>query len=148
MTGRRCDMGEGRQRLSGGCLCGGVRFELEGPFRDVVNCYCSECRKTSGNFVAATAVPEERLHMLEDDSLSWYGNERAQRGFCSNCGANLFWVPEPADGKVRVMAGCLEPRNGLKTGAHIFVGNKSDFQEIAGSAPLFSDGDHLAVIPE
>jgi len=148
MTGSRPYLRGGRQRLSGGCLCGGVRFELEGPFREVVSCYCSECRKSSGNFVSATAVPQARLHLLESKALAWYGNERAQRGFCSNCGSNLFWAPEPADGKIRVMAGCLEPRNGLKVKAHIFVGDKSDFQEIAGSATQYIDGNHQIAIPD
>lgn len=136
------------KRLSGGCLCGSVKYEVEGPLRDVVSCYCSQCRKSSGNFVSATGVPEERLVMLKSSSLTWYKNGKARRGFCRECGSNLFWLSEPYDGKFRIMAGCLEPANGLEVKAHIFVDNRSDFHEIAGSAPQYSHGDHGVRIPD
>ncbi len=136
------------QRLSGGCLCGSVKFEVEGPLRDVVSCYCSECRQTSGNFVSATSVPDSRLLILEADGLTWYKNELAQRGFCQQCGGNLFWRPEPSDNITRIMAGCLDPANGLRVTAHVFVDSKSDFHEISGAAPQYSDDEHQIATPD
>lgn len=41
--------------ITGGCPCGGVRYEVRGPLRDVIACHCTQCRRTSGHFVAATA---------------------------------------------------------------------------------------------
>jgi len=134
--------------LSGGCLCGSVKFIVEGALRDVVNCYCSECRQSSGNFVSATSVPDSRLHFLEAGGLTWYKNELAQRGFCQQCGANLFWRPEPPDSNTRIMGGCLDPANGLRIKAHVFVDSKSDFHEISGSAPQYSDGEHQIATPD
>jgi hypothetical protein len=29
----------------GSCLCGGVRFEVDGPISGMGNCHCSDCRK-------------------------------------------------------------------------------------------------------
>ncbi len=140
--------GSKRQRsLSGGCLCGSVRFLVEGQLRDVVNCYCSECRKSSGNFAAATGVPERRLQFIENKGLSWYRNSNARRGFCRECGSNLFWLPQPYDGGFRIMAGCLETANGLRVKAHVFVDSRSDFHEIAGEAPRYSHGNHGIPIP-
>ncbi len=136
------------QRFSGRCLCGSVKFEVEGPLRDVVSCYCSECRQTSGNFVSATGVPDSRLTILEASGLTWYKNELAQRGFCQHCGGNLFWRPEPSDNKTRIMAGCLDPANGLKIKAQLFVDSKSDFHEISDAAPQYSDGKHQIATPD
>ena len=45
----------------GGCLCGAVRYEAQGPLRPVVACHCDMCRRTSGHFAAATAVRREAL---------------------------------------------------------------------------------------
>lgn len=135
-------------KLSGRCLCGGVKFTVEGPLRDVVSCYCSECRQTSGNFVSATATPVKQLHFLEQSSLAWYKSKLAQRGFCRRCGANLFWIPVPQDGSIRIMAGCLESTTGLSIKAHIFVDSKSDFHEISGTAPCYSRGGHDVSIPK
>jgi len=76
----------------GGCLCGGVRYRLKGPLRDVIACHCSQCRRTSGHFVAATSIAADRLELLSDATLRWYeSSATARRGFCSRCGGNLFW---------------------------------------------------------
>ena len=41
---------------SGSCLCGGVRFKTTGKLRDVVACHCSQCRKQTGLYYAATSA--------------------------------------------------------------------------------------------
>lgn len=127
----------GQQKLIGECLCGSVKFELTAPFREIVSCYCTECRKTSGNFVSATAVPDEQIHFIEQCGLAWFTTEQATRGFCQICGSSLLWKHEPDDGKVSVMAGCLPAHTGLKVKAHIFVDDKSDYHEVSASAPQY-----------
>ncbi len=126
------------QKLLGECLCGSVSFVLSGPLRDIVSCYCSECRKTSGNFVSATSVKENQVHFIEESGLSWFKNDLAIRGFCQICGSSLFWKQQPENGEVSVMAGCLEAETGLKVKSHIYVANRSDFHEIAGNAPQYN----------
>ncbi len=133
--------------LSGSCLCGGVQFEITAPMRPVISCYCSECRKTSGNYVNATGVPKTRFRLLADESLRWYQTDLAARGFCGECGGNLFWEPVPADGDIRIMAGCLQPDNGLAVAAHIFVQDKSDFHRVPDDVPHFTDWNYNIPIP-
>ncbi|WP_428603934.1 GFA family protein [Sedimenticola sp.] len=133
--------------LKGGCLCGCVEYEVHGPLRDVVNCYCDQCRKSSGNFVSATAALDSQLSILRGDGLAWYGNKLAKRGFCRECGSSLFWLPHPGDGLIRIMAGSLQRDTGLRVAAHIFVGQRSDFQELSGNAPRFVDGNHPVGMP-
>lgn len=134
-------MNDSKPTLSGSCLCGSVQFEIEGPVRDVISCYCSECRKTSGNFVSATRVSEKQITYLQQSSLRWYKNDLAVRGFCQQCGANLFWKRNQDDDYVSVMAGCLQADNGLKVSAHIFVADKSDFHQINDAAPQYQKAD-------
>lgn len=120
---------------AGGCLCGGVRYELRGPLRPVVFCHCSQCRKTSGHYVAATACPPDRLHVLADATLHWYASsENAERGFCGKCGSNLFWRPVDR-GRVAVTAGTLDTPTGLEASAHIHVADASDYHVIADGLP-------------
>ncbi|WP_275096850.1 GFA family protein [Sedimenticola hydrogenitrophicus] len=128
--------------LKGSCLCGCVEYEVDGPLRDVVSCYCDQCRKSSGNFVSATAASESRLNILRGDGLAWYGNKLAKRGFCRECGSSLFWLPRPGDGLIRIMAGTLQRDTGLRVAAHIFVNQRSDFQELVGDAPRLINGNH------
>lgn len=121
----------------GGCLCGSVRFEVLAPLRGVVNCHCGMCRRLHGSFGPHTKAPRANLRITDDSGLAWYETSKiARRGFCRNCGSGLFWDPYSQDG-VGIIAGCLDVPTGLKTIGHIFVGEKSDFYEIADGAPQF-----------
>ncbi len=129
------------RKLAGSCLCGSVDFEVEAPLREIISCYCSECRKTSGNYVSATRVNDSQLNFIRQDGLKWYKNKQAQRGFCRHCGSSLFWKLEPGDDKVSIMAGCLQADTGFEVMAHIFVADKSDFHRITDQAPQFQQAD-------
>ena len=120
----------------GGCLCGGVRYSVRGPLRYVIACHCSQCRKTSGNFVAATGAEAQRVTLEAAATLVWFASsDSADRGFCGRCGGNLFWRPrnEPR-GWLSIMAGTVDPPTGLKLKQHIFVADKSDYYEITDGA--------------
>jgi hypothetical protein len=121
----------------GGCLCGGVRYSVRGPLRYVVACHCSQCRKTSGHFVAATGAEASRVTFDEASTLAWYASsESAERGFCARCGGNLFWRPRNDPGNwLSIMAGTLDRPTRLKLKQHIFVADKSDYYEITDGAP-------------
>lgn len=113
----------------GGCLCGGVTYELTGPLRPVVACHCIQCRKTSGHYVAATQVPEERAS-IRGDTLRWFrSSERAERGFCSVCGSNLFWR-EIGSGRLSVMAGGLESSTGLRIESQLYAESAGDYYDL------------------
>jgi hypothetical protein len=121
----------------GGCLCGGVRYEVRGPLRDVIACHCSQCRRTSGHFVAAAAASTADLCFISDSTLTWYASSAsAERGFCSTCGSNLFWRPTSAQAHTTsIMAGTLDTPTGLRLIEHIFVADKSDYYEVTDGLP-------------
>ena len=56
---------------TGRCLCGSVRFEIDGPLRDVSLCHCVECRRWHGHVCAMTSAPRERVRFVSDDGLRW-----------------------------------------------------------------------------
>jgi hypothetical protein len=130
-------MTEEKRTYSGGCLCGGVRYEVAGPLRAVVCCHCSQCRRASGHFVAATSAPSARIRLISADSLTWYASSaEAERGFCQRCGGNLFWRRTIGDrDTTSIMAGTLDTPTGLAVAEHIFVADKSDYYAIADGAP-------------
>lgn len=99
--------------MEGSCLCGQVRFRADPPLRQVIACHCTQCRKVSGHFWAASAVPLDRFHLTEDAGLRWYrSSNMAERGFCAGCGASLFWKPTGED-RISIAAGVLEGDTGL-----------------------------------
>lgn len=122
---------------TGSCLCGAVRYAVAGPLRPVRYCHCSQCRRTSGHYVAATACDSQDLRLQNDDTLRWYrSSPTAERGFCGTCGSNLFWRPEHGR-HISIMAGTLDTPTGLEAEEHIFVTNAADYYKIADGLPCF-----------
>lgn len=125
-----------KSKHTGGCLCGGVRYAIEGPLREVTACHCSQCRRTSGHFVAATSAPQANLRMERADTLRWYrSSPAAERGFCGTCGGNLFWRPVDGD-TISIAAGTLDTPTHLKITEHIFVADKSDYYTLNDNVPM------------
>lgn len=117
---------------SGSCLCGSVRFSVNGPLRPVIACHCVQCRKQTGNYMSATAADDKDLVVQADRTLKWYrSSETARRGFCGECGSALFWK---ADGKdyTAIAAGSIDGKLGVPLAGHIFCDFAGDYYEIAG----------------
>jgi hypothetical protein len=126
--------GAGEAR-SGACLCGRVRFTVTGPLRDVVACHCSQCRRQSGHFWAATNAPHEAIALTGEENLVWYeASEKARRGFCAACGSFLFWQ-ERGSHALSIAAGAFEAPTGLKLVQHIFVDDKGDYYDLEDGLP-------------
>jgi hypothetical protein len=122
---------------TGSCLCGAVRFHTSAPLRDVVACHCSQCRKQTGLYYAATNVATADLNVEGGDNVSWYrASPTARRGFCRTCGSALFWVADDAD-DISIMAGLFDTPSALKMGYHIFCADKADFYDISDGLPQF-----------
>ncbi len=123
---------------SGSCLCGGVKYEIYGPLRDVNNCHCSMCRRTHGNIAAYTLAKKQDLKIVTEKELKWYSSsEGIRRGFCGNCGGSIFWERTSSE-HIGISAGTLDMPTGLKTANHIFVEDASDYYEINDDVPKHS----------
>ena len=120
-------------RAAGGCLCGAVRYRVDGPLRDVLICHCVECRRWHGNVAASTATAREHLVVTEDRGLRWIkspaSDAGARRGFCCECGSSLFW-DAPGRPHVAIAAGSIDGATGLRIAGHWFTSQKGDWYEL------------------
>ena len=113
----------------GSCNCGSITWEAVGELRPIVACHCSQCRKQSGFYFAATAATDDRL-TIKGDTLKWYqSSPEAKRGFCSECGSALFWKNRERD-FTSILAGSIDGDSGLEIVEHICVEDKPDWYEI------------------
>ena len=125
---------------SGGCLCGGVRYEVRGTLRPVIMCHCTQCRRMTGHIMAATAARLVDFRLIAEGPLCWYqSSPQAQRGFCARCGSTLFWKGA-GRAYVSIAAGTLDDSRDLSVAGHIFVNDKAAYYDIDDAAPQFSDG--------
>jgi hypothetical protein len=122
-------------RVTGGCLCGAVRYEIRGQMRDVINCHCSKCRRFHGHVAAYTSVHREDLILTKQDKLKWYKSvtdetPNVHRGFCEECGSSLFWDARGVREDISITAGTLDSMIDLKTIGHVWVSQAGDYYEI------------------
>lgn len=127
---------------TGSCNCGGVSFSIKGPLRSVVACHCSQCRKQTGLYYAATDTDDLNLTFQKKESLKWYAaSDFAKRGFCGNCGSALFWKANDSD-TTSILAGSLDGDAGnIKLERHIFTADKGPFYDINDGLKSFDHDD-------
>lgn len=125
---------------TGGCLCGSVRLRTSSRLREVVACHCSQCRKQTGLYYAATNVAADELFIEGEESITWYrASTFARRGFCKTCGSALFWAADGAD-EISIMAGLFDQPSDLRLAYHIYCADKGDYYEITDGLPQYRQG--------
>src|ERR1700704_1985316 len=86
--------------LTGGCLCGGVRFEVSEPLVSAGYCHCSRCRRRTGTAASAQArlAPAALRILAGEELLGAYDPPGGgfSKVFCSSCGSAL-WSRDPDD---------------------------------------------------
>ncbi len=133
---------------SGSCLCGAVRFCTRGALRGVVYCHCSQCRKQTGLYYAATDVDVSNVVIEGEGNITWYAaSDFAKRGFCRTCGSALFWKRNDAD-KLSILAGAFDLPSGLAAESHIFVADRGDFYAIGDGLPQHALGSPSVAVAQ
>jgi hypothetical protein len=132
---------------SGGCQCGAVSYRVSGNMRDVVVCHCGQCQHAHGFAPGYSAARKADLTIEGESSLVWYrSSEQARRGFCRECGSNLFWSPDGRD-TLSITAGTIQPPTGMKTVLHIMTADKRDYYTIADGVPQVAGSSSSSPVP-
>ena len=127
--------------ITGRCECGQVAYEADSVRPTVTACHCTQCRKTSGHFVAATRAKRAYIKFSSDETLTWFrSSPEAERGFCNRCGGNLFWRRIDSD-NMSIMAGALDAPTDLHLTRHIYVADKGDYYDIDDGFETFGGSD-------
>jgi hypothetical protein len=124
--------------LKGSCLCGSVRYEINGPLDGARNFHCSLCRKAHGAaFRSRASVRSQDFRWSAGENLiTWYDTSPVtHRGFCSRCGSPLLSRFDARPEVYGLPLGCLDKDPGVKPAMHIFVGSKAAWFEITDSLP-------------
>lgn len=106
---------------TGRCRCGAVAYRFPQSTAGVLQCHCENCRRISGNFVAAVRAPTTDLTVDPDDGLCWYDLAYAAYGFCSGCGSTLFYRAADRPAITSVMVGTLDDAAGQELEAVWFA---------------------------
>lgn len=117
-----------QDRLTGGCQCGAVRYEITAPPTEVYICHCTECRRQSSSaFGISVIVASASLKLIEGTPKRW-SRPTDQGGrldcfFCPDCGSRL-WHQGSGEDVLSVKGGSLDEPVDLSEAAHIWTRSK------------------------
>jgi hypothetical protein len=127
----------------GGCLCGAVRYAVNGPLREIIVCHCVECRRWTGRAWPATAAVATDLEITGSDQLRWLrspdSDSDADRGFCARCGTSLFWRGQGSE-RICISTGTLDDPSALPVAAHIWVEQGLEWERPPEGVPAHPRG--------
>lgn len=127
--------------MTGGCLCGAVRYRVTATPAQFYFCHCSQCRKITGSAFAANVL-------CPDGELEWLQGEGHVRRFdlpgraftkvfCEQCGSGLPWRGASGSG-LYMPAGSLDADPPLAPGEHIFWAEHADWLAMYDDLPRTS----------
>ena len=80
-----------KTHLTGGCLCGEVRYEANESVMFSVACHCRMCQQWTGSSMLGTAAfSREAVSFTKGTPKLHHSSSVCERGFCSQCGSSLF----------------------------------------------------------
>jgi hypothetical protein len=119
--------------LTGGCLCGGVRFEIDEPLVSASYCHCTRCQRRTGSAASASAqIVPGSLRVTSGDELvkAFEPADGFAKVFCARCGGHL-WSRDPADSSaLSVRMGAFDDDPGIRPSVRQFVAYAAPWEEI------------------
>jgi hypothetical protein len=132
------------EKISGGCLCGQVQYQVTGPFERFHICHCSQCRRSTGSAHASNIFTSaDRLQWISGESLvKRYTPDQPDvisKCFCSHCGS-LVPYTSLQSGKLIIPAGSLNSPPGIKPEDNIFWHDRASWYDDVADAKHCDQG--------
>jgi len=121
--------------LTGGCLCGAIRYTVSAPISELRACHCTHCQKTSGTGGSVNAAIPSASFALTQGTPKRY-TDTAQSGrtlyrfFCGDCGSPIYSHRQATPEMMVVRAGTLDNSAGLKISTHIWTASARPWSHI------------------
>ncbi len=126
--------------ITGGCLCGGVRYAYDGEIQEISMCHCSMCRKAQGSaYLAVGPIDSARFEITQGlDLLKEYrGVPDKARVFCSRCGSPIYSARDDLPNVKRLRLGTVETPFECVNRYHTHVDSKAAWETITDGLPQY-----------
>ena len=127
-------------KLTGGCHCGAIRYEVDGQVDRHALCHCADCRRHAGApMVGWAIVAQDRLSLQKGKPTVYRSSQDGRRHFCGTCGTGLFYFNDVIfPGEVDIQTGTFDtPEEVLPPQANIQLADRIGWMAEAHSLPGF-----------
>ena len=134
--------------MNGKCLCGEVKFLIEGSLPNFYQCHCSLCRKATGTSSnTATFVNKNNLKWLSGKkNITKYSHSSGFRSnFCSVCGSPVPNIINNTE-IYCVPAGLIDECNNSKIVAHLYTASKANWDNICKDGTKYDERPEIEAL--
>ena len=116
----------------GGCLCGAIRFTVEGAPKWTSYCHCTSCRRHTGAPVSAYAGFERaNVRVVKGDLARFSSSPGVHRGFCAACGSTLTYEGERWPTEIHLHVGAFDDPAPYAPKGHAFASERLAWLHLA-----------------
>ena len=128
-------------KATGGCYCGQLRYEIDGPLETTLQCHCRECQYiTGGNPNVAAIFGENDFSYTKGEAATFARSDLERpvvRHFCSNCGTGIGSRSPARPNSMIVKAGTFDDQSFFSPQVAIFTCDMQPYHHIAEGLPAF-----------
>ncbi len=131
-------------RVTGGCLCGQVRYQAEVFLDNGYICHCTVCQRSTGQPAEITVIVKAGTLKYEGEEPKYYrSSSGGKRGFCANCGSRIVWqAVEPEDDWLtNVTVGSLDRPAEARVSRHIYADTQLPWYHVCEDLPKLTEAD-------
>jgi hypothetical protein len=127
--------------VTGGCLCGAVRFRVTAKPLAAYYCHCTMCQRNGGgSFMVGATVPIESFAFTKGEPKAYESSPGFVRLSCVRCGSALGMQAKNDPKLADFSLGCLDDPNAIRPEFHQFTSTQARWCEIADGLPRFAGG--------
>lgn len=121
--------------ITGGCLCGDLRYEARGEPLWTGYCHCRWCQRQSGAaFIVFVMFAASNFNWIQGELATYASSSGVERGFCARCGSTLTFA-RPTRNEISVVSGSLDDPNSIQPKEHIFTVHQASWLRVDDDLP-------------
>ncbi len=127
--------------ITGGCLCGNIRYTIRGDLQMSAVCHCKNCQKQAGTAFSTIVGMTPDMITIEGEPKTYVDSGDSgnvvHRKFCPECGSPVFTEAGAAPGMIFVKAGSFDDESQFTPGMHFYTKSKHAWLPLDDSVPAF-----------
>jgi hypothetical protein len=125
----------------GGCLCGAVRYRVQGEPRASGICHCRTCRRAaSAPTLPFAGFAVSDFAITRGEPVEFRSSPHVIRTFCGRCGSPLTYHDELRPDAMDIMTCSLDDPDALPPSFSVWVSDKLAWDTPAGDLPAYDKG--------
>jgi hypothetical protein len=129
-------------KLTGGCLCGSVRYSVDAEPMFTVVCHCKDCQKQSGSAFSVEFIVSSSAVSVEGTTKTFHqtgdSGKAVERRFCPECGSALIsWGAMMPDAYL-IKAGTLDDPNWIAPTMEVYCDRAQPWVNLSGERQKFA----------